>query len=35
MKKRIFLLFAITLVFLVSQAEGAKRASIGQDNLGN
>jgi len=35
MKKRILLLFAITLVFLVFQAEGAEWVSIGQDSLGN
>lgn len=35
MKKRIFSLFAITLVFLVSQSEGAEWTSIGQDSLGN
>jgi hypothetical protein len=35
MKKRIFLLFVITLVFLVSHAEGAEWASIGQDSLDN
>jgi len=35
MKKRTFLLFAITLVFLVSQTEGAEWASIGPDSLGN
>jgi len=35
MKKRIFLVFALTLVFLVSQAEGTEWASIGKDSLGN
>jgi len=35
MKKRIFLLFAIIMFFLVSQAEGTEWVSIGQDSLGN
>ena len=35
MKKSCFLLFAITMFFIVSQAQGAEWLSIGKDRVGN